>query len=346
MQGNTREEERLAEDEIARRKLEPRGVLGDKDFAKMTPRIIDAAIAMTSTAEEKVFLKVAVAAIPRVAEIVWGFPPDIWGIFGAHCRSVTWPRQSGISGPRSTAFTELRGGASFCSTAAAGSSAGDLSGSTEGGAGDILSNSTAAAAGCASFGSTVGGLADSTVVSGAGDVLFGSTAVPAGCASFTSTSGALSGSTEEEGAGDIVFGSTAGAAGRASFGSTAAAGSSAGVFVSCGGRDRGSGGDDTIRWRRAPDPVTWWNQVITLRAILKSDGRALGGVGGCCPCAGADAAANNCRDRKNIAAPNTLDLMVLPPTPLDNERNVRAARSSSCSHTSFPAPAGWSSQHR
>ena len=36
----------------------------------MTPRIIDAAIAMTSTAEEKAFLKVAVAAIPRVAEIV------------------------------------------------------------------------------------------------------------------------------------------------------------------------------------------------------------------------------------------------------------------------------------
>jgi hypothetical protein len=31
---------------------------------------------MTSTAEEKAFLKVAVAAIPRVAEIIWGFPPD------------------------------------------------------------------------------------------------------------------------------------------------------------------------------------------------------------------------------------------------------------------------------
>jgi hypothetical protein len=30
---------------------------------------------MTS-AEEKAFLKVAVAAIPRVAEIIWGFPPD------------------------------------------------------------------------------------------------------------------------------------------------------------------------------------------------------------------------------------------------------------------------------
>ena len=173
-----------------------------------------------------------------------------------------------------TAFTELRGGASFCSTAAAGSSAGDLSGSTEGGAGDILSNSTAAAAGCASFGSTVGGLADLTVVSGAGDVLFGSTAVPADCASFSSTAGALSGSTGEEGAGDIVFGSTAAAAGCASFGSTAAAGSSAGVFVSCGGRDRGSGGDDTNRWRRAPDPVTWWNQVITLCAILESDGKS------------------------------------------------------------------------
>ena len=31
---------------------------------------------MTSTAEEKAFLRVAVAAIPRVAEIVLGFPPD------------------------------------------------------------------------------------------------------------------------------------------------------------------------------------------------------------------------------------------------------------------------------
>jgi hypothetical protein len=31
---------------------------------------------MTSTAEEKAFLSVAVAAIPRVAEIILGFPPD------------------------------------------------------------------------------------------------------------------------------------------------------------------------------------------------------------------------------------------------------------------------------
>jgi hypothetical protein len=31
---------------------------------------------MTSTAEEKAFLSVAVAAIPRVAEIICGFPPD------------------------------------------------------------------------------------------------------------------------------------------------------------------------------------------------------------------------------------------------------------------------------
>ena len=31
---------------------------------------------MTSTAEEKAFLGVAVAAIPRVAEIVLGYPPD------------------------------------------------------------------------------------------------------------------------------------------------------------------------------------------------------------------------------------------------------------------------------
>ena len=195
---------------------------------------------------------------------------------GAHCGSVTWPRQSGISRPRSTAPAELRGGASFCSTAAAGRSAGDLSGSTEEeGAEDMLFGSTAAAAGCASFGSTAGGLAGSTVLSGAEDVLFGSTAEPAGCASFSSTAGVLSGSTEEEGAGGIVFASTAAAAGCASFGSTAAAGRSAGVFVSCAGRGRGSGGDDTIRWRRAPDPVTWWNQVITLCAILETGGRAL-----------------------------------------------------------------------
>ena len=31
---------------------------------------------MTSTAEEKAFLSVAVAAIPRVAEIILEFPPD------------------------------------------------------------------------------------------------------------------------------------------------------------------------------------------------------------------------------------------------------------------------------
>jgi hypothetical protein len=31
---------------------------------------------MTPTAEEKSFLRVAVAAIPRVAEIIWRFPPD------------------------------------------------------------------------------------------------------------------------------------------------------------------------------------------------------------------------------------------------------------------------------
>jgi hypothetical protein len=31
---------------------------------------------MTSTAEEKAFLRVAVAALPRVTEIIQGFPPD------------------------------------------------------------------------------------------------------------------------------------------------------------------------------------------------------------------------------------------------------------------------------
>ena len=35
-----------------------------------------ATIVMTPTGEEKVFLSVAVAAIPRVAEIILGFPPE------------------------------------------------------------------------------------------------------------------------------------------------------------------------------------------------------------------------------------------------------------------------------
>ena len=37
---------------------------------------IGAATVMTSTAEEKAFLRVAVAAIPRVTEIIQRFPPD------------------------------------------------------------------------------------------------------------------------------------------------------------------------------------------------------------------------------------------------------------------------------
>jgi hypothetical protein len=175
--------------------------------------------------------------------------------------SVTWPCQSGISGPRSTAPAEVSGGVSLCSIAAAGSSAGALSGSTVGaGGGEILFGSPAAAAGCTSFSSTVGGLSGSTVVSGAADILFGSTAAAAGCTSSGSTAGVL-------------------------FCSPAAAGSSAGVFVSCAGRGRGSGGDDTIRWRCAPVPVTWWSQVITLCAILETGGGVLGGVDGCGPCA-------------------------------------------------------------
>ena len=38
MPGNNSEEERLTEDEIARRKLGPRGVPGGEDFARMTPQ--------------------------------------------------------------------------------------------------------------------------------------------------------------------------------------------------------------------------------------------------------------------------------------------------------------------
>jgi len=38
MQRNNPQEERLTEDEIARRKLGPRGVPGGEDSAKMTPQ--------------------------------------------------------------------------------------------------------------------------------------------------------------------------------------------------------------------------------------------------------------------------------------------------------------------
>jgi hypothetical protein len=38
MQRNRREDERLTEDEIPRRKLGPRGVPGGEDSAKMTPQ--------------------------------------------------------------------------------------------------------------------------------------------------------------------------------------------------------------------------------------------------------------------------------------------------------------------
>jgi hypothetical protein len=38
MRGKIVDEDRLTEDEIARRKLGPRGVPGDKDSAKMTPQ--------------------------------------------------------------------------------------------------------------------------------------------------------------------------------------------------------------------------------------------------------------------------------------------------------------------
>ena len=37
---------------------------------------IGAPTVMTSTAEEKAFLRVAVAAIPRVTELILAFPPD------------------------------------------------------------------------------------------------------------------------------------------------------------------------------------------------------------------------------------------------------------------------------
>ena len=85
-------------------------------------------------------------------------------------------------------------------------------------------------------------------------------------------------------------------------------------------------------------------------AILETGAAALG-VGGCSPCAWTDAAANNWRDRKDIAAPNTLDLMVRSPAAGNNEREavspgVRPMRTSSCLRASFPTPAGWPSQYR
>ena len=89
--------------------------------------------------------------------------------------------------------------------------------------------------------------------------------------------------------------------------------------------------------------------MTTLCAILETGG-ALGGVDGCGPCAWADAEANNWRDRKDVAAPNTLDLMVRPPAARDNEREAVSWRSTdalkqplthfvSCtSRLAFPAP--------
>ncbi len=38
MQGKTSDEERLTEDEMARRKLGPKGIPGQEDSAKMTPQ--------------------------------------------------------------------------------------------------------------------------------------------------------------------------------------------------------------------------------------------------------------------------------------------------------------------
>jgi hypothetical protein len=40
---------------------------------------------------------------PSMSAKFEGKPALLFGILGAHCRSVTWPRQSGISGPRRTA---------------------------------------------------------------------------------------------------------------------------------------------------------------------------------------------------------------------------------------------------
>jgi hypothetical protein len=142
------------------------------------------------------------------------------------------PRQSGILAPCSTVPVGAPG-VLVCS------SAGVLCASTVGpGAGETLLGSTAEAAGGVSC-SSAGALSGSTVAAGAGDILFGSTAAGAGDILFGSTAA---------GAGDILFGSTAAGAGCVSFGSTAAVGSS-GAFVSCAGRGRGSGGDDTIRRR-------------------------------------------------------------------------------------------------
>jgi hypothetical protein len=146
----------------------------------------------------------------------------------------------------------------------------------------------------------------------------GTTRAAAGCASFGSTAaagkspGSLSGSA-------AVGANPAGAL----FGLTAAA---EGCAPSCAGRGRGSGGDDTIRWRRVPVLVTWCNQVTKLCAIPEKGGCGLDGIGDCGSCAWAGAAANNWKARKNAAAPNTLDLTV--PSPQHSTNKVRRARSS------------------
>jgi nucleotide-binding universal stress UspA family protein len=56
---------------------------------------------MTSTAEEKAFLRVAVAAIPRVAEIIWRFPPD------DRAGALEWAEQRFLTAALDHGCTEL-----------------------------------------------------------------------------------------------------------------------------------------------------------------------------------------------------------------------------------------------
>jgi hypothetical protein len=55
---------------------------------------------MTSTAEEKAFLSVAVAAIPRVAEIILGFPPDDRAGALETLSGASWLRHWTMAAPR------------------------------------------------------------------------------------------------------------------------------------------------------------------------------------------------------------------------------------------------------
>jgi len=68
------------------------------------------------------------------------------------------------------------------------------------------------------------------------------------------------------------------------------------------GRGRGSGGDDTVRWRRTALSAKWFHQVLRSRAIaVRGDGGSDDGAGAC---ARTDALANSKTASESVALLN------------------------------------------